>query len=287
MDPNNSTANYEIAYSYMLAKDYENSIKYSDIVIKLDQQNAVSAYITKGSSLDYLGKTEESIKLFEKAIKKYGDNYLLYYNLGYDYYSLNNKEKAEKALINAIQTKSNHTSSHLLLAQLMANQNKNVQSLLGLYYFLFLEPNTDRSKTAMKLLEKQFGGNVQKDKDKPDQINITFNSDQIDSEFGAASMMLSMMEASNSIEENKDKSKDQLFIENTTSFFKILGELKDQKKKGFWWDFYVSFFYDLANSDHMDTFCYYITQSTRESSNDWLQKNDPKIVMFDQWLKNK
>lgn len=95
------------------------------------------------------------------------------------------------------------------------------------------------------------------------------------------------MEASKSVEENKDKSEEQLFIENTTSFFKILGELKDKKKMGFWWDFYVPFFYDLANSDHMDTFCYYITQSSRESSGDWLQKNDPKIMMFDQWLKNK
>lgn len=190
LDPNNSSANYEIAYSYMSAKDYENSIKYSDIVINLDDKNALGAYLTKGSSLDYLGKTDESIKLFEKAIKKFGDNHLLYYNLGYDYYFLKNNEKAEKAFINAINTKSNHPGSHLLLAQLMTDQNRNVQSLLGLYYFLFLEPNTDRSKTALKLLEIQFGGNVQKDKDKPNQINITLNADQIDSEFGAASMML-------------------------------------------------------------------------------------------------
>ena len=286
LDPNNPDANYEIAYSYMLAKDYENSIKYSDLVISYDKKNALSAYLTKGSSLDYLGQTDESIKLFERAINKFGDNYLLYYNLGYDYYKVNNKEKAEKAFVNAIQTKSNHASSHLMLAQLLADQNKNVQSLLGLYYFLFIEPNTDRSKTAMNLLDKQFGGNVQKDKDSPNQINILLNTDQVDNEFGAATMMLSMMEASNLIEENKNKSKDQLFIENTTSFFKILGELKDKKKKGLWWDFYVPFFYDLSNSDHMETFCYYITQSTRESSTDWLEKNNPRIVLFDQWLKN-
>lgn len=287
LEPKNATASYEIAYSYMMAKDYANSIKYSDIVIKLEKNNALNAYITKGSCLDYLGKTDESIKLFEKAIKIYGDQYLLCYNLGYDYYKINDKEKAEDALVNAIKSKSSHTSSHLMLAQLMADQNKSVQSLLGLYYFLFLEPNSERSKTAVNLLEKQFGGNVQKDSNKPNQINIVFNSDQIDSEFGAATMMLSMMEASKSVEENKDKSGDQLFIENTTSFFKILGELREKKKKGLWWDFYIPFFYDLANSDHMDTFCYYITQSTRDSSADWLKNNAPKIVLFDQWLKNK
>jgi tetratricopeptide (TPR) repeat protein len=287
LDPNSPVLNYKIAYSYMTAQDYVNSIKYSDIVIKLDNKNALSAYLTKGSSLDYLGKTDESIKVFEKAIKIFGDHYLLYYNLGCDYYKIKNKEKTEEALINALQSKSNHPSSHLLLAQLMADQNQSVQSILCLYYFLLLEPNTERSKTAINLLRKQFDGSVQKDKDKPNQINIVLNSDQIDSEFGAATMMLSIIKANNSGEENKGKSEDQLFIENTTSFFKTLGELKDKKKKGLWWNFYIPFFNDLANSDHMDTFCYFITQSVRESSSEWLKNNNPKLVLFDQWLNKK
>ena len=62
IDPNSDAANYEIAMTYMYAKDYENSIKYSDKVIELNKNNVLSAYITKGSSLDYLGKTDESIK---------------------------------------------------------------------------------------------------------------------------------------------------------------------------------------------------------------------------------
>jgi tetratricopeptide (TPR) repeat protein len=287
LDPENTNANYEIAYSYMLAKDYENSIKYSDIVIKLDRNNAINAYITKGSSLDYLGRTDESIKLFEKALKKFGDNYLLYYNLGFDFYKTGNKEQAEKSFVNAIKSKSSHPSSHLILAQLMADEDQSVKSILGLYYFLFLEPNTARSKTALTLLSKQFGGNVQKDKDKPNQINIVLNPNQIDGEFGAATMMLTMLKASNSTEENKGKTEEQLFIENTTSFFKTLGELKDKKKKGLWWDFYIPFFNDLANSDHMEAFCSYITQSEKESSRDWLKNNNPKLILFDQWLKNR
>ena len=287
MDPNSDLANYEISYTYMSAKDYENSIKHSSKVIELNKDYVLQAYLTKGSSLDYLGKTNESIKLFEKGLKKFGDDHLLYYNLGYDYYKINNYDKAEEAFFNAIKTNPTHASSHLMLAQLMADLNKNVQSLLCLHYFLLLEPNTERSKTAFRLLEKQFGGNVEKDKEKPNQINILVGIDQMDSEFGPANLMISMLEASKSIEENKGKSEEQLFVENTKSFFEILGELKKNKNKGLWWDFYVPFFNDLASSDHIDTFCYYITQSSKDKSLEWLQNNNPKIVLFDQWLKEK
>lgn len=287
INPNSDAANYEIAMTYMYAKDYEKSIQYSDKVIELNKNNVLSAYITKGSSLDYLGKTDESIKIFEKALKKFDDNYLLYYNLGYDYYKIKNYSKAEDAFTKAIKLNANHASSHLLLGYMMSDQKRNIESLLCLHYFLFLEPNTERSKTAFRLLNDQFGGNVKPDKEKPNQINISLSTDQMDSEFGPANLMISLLEASKSTEENKNKTEDQLFIENTKSFFNVLGELKKKKNKGLWWDFYVPFFNDIANSDHIDTYCYYIAQSSKESAKDWLRNNNPKIVVFDQWLKNK
>jgi tetratricopeptide (TPR) repeat protein len=287
IDPSSALANYEISFSYMAAGDYENSIIHSDKVISLNKDYLLQAYLTKGSSLDYLGRTAESVKLFEKALRKFGDNYLLYYNLGYDYYRIRNYEKAEVAFVKAIKVNPGHSSSHFLLARLMADQNKNVQSLLCLNYFLLLEPNTSRSKTAFELLEKQFGGNVEKDKDKPDQINILVGADSKDSEFGAANLMISVMKATNFTEENKGKTEEQLFTENTRSFFNILGELKKDKNKGLWWDFYVPFFNDLAKSDHLETYCYYISQSSKDKSAEWLNNNNPKIVLFDLWLKGK
>jgi tetratricopeptide (TPR) repeat protein len=287
IDPNSDAANYELAMTYMYAKEYENSIKYSDIVIELNKKNVLQAYTTKGSSLDYLGKTNESIKTFEKALRKFGAHYLLYYNLGYDYYKMKNYDKATEAFTNAIRLKSSHASSHLLLGYVMADQKKDVQSLLCLHYFLFLEPNTERSKTAFQLLKKQFGGNVRPDKEKPDQINIVLSTDQMDSEFGPASMMISMLEASGVTEREKGKTEDQLFMENTKSFFNLLGELKKEKNKGLWWDFYVPFFNDIANSDQIETYCYYISQSSVDTAKIWLNNNNPKLVLFDLWLKNK
>ena len=63
-----------------------------------------------------LGKTKESIKLFEEAMETNGPHYLLAYNLGLNHYKLGNLEDAET--IKAIENNPNHSSSHLMLANI-------------------------------------------------------------------------------------------------------------------------------------------------------------------------
>ena len=287
INPNSPEANYEIAMTYMYAKDYKNSIKHCDIVIKLNDKYLLPAYITKGSCLDYMGETKKSIELFEKGIKKFGDNYLLCYNLGLNYYKQKEYDKAEKVLVKAINAKHDHASSHLLLGNVMFNQHKKAQSLLCLHYFLFLEPNSERSKIAYNLLQEQFNGNVKADKDKPNQFNIFIDPNQSESEFGSTEMMISMLEATKTLEENKNKTEEEMFIENTKSFFIMLGDNKGKKKAELWWDFYIPFFNKIAKSEHIDTYCYYISQSSNPKAADWLKTNNKKVKDFSSWLKEK
>ena len=284
IEPNSPLVNYEIALTYMYAGDYQNAIKHSDKVIKKNDKYLLQAYLVKGSCLDYLGKTKESIKLFKKGIKKFGDDHLLYYNLGYNYYNIKEFDKAEEAFIKAINTKANHASSHLFLGYLMYEKNQRVQSLLSLHFFLLLEPNSERSQNAYNLLQSQLSGGVERNQEEPGKIDIFLSPDQLKSEFGTIDMMITILEASKSLEENEGKSDDQMFIENTTSFFKILGEHKTKENTGFWWDFYVPFFYLIAESEHIDTYCYYISQSTKETAVDWLKENEKRVTDFAKWL---
>ncbi|MFO8086597.1 MAG: tetratricopeptide repeat protein [Bacteroidales bacterium] len=284
IDDESMIAHYEIALSYMHAEEYKKAIKHSDIVIKSGGKHALAAYVTKGSSLDYLGKTKKSIKLFKKAINEFGDHYLLHYNLAYNYYHLEKYKEAEESAINAINSNTAHSSSHLLLGYIKSDQNQKVQSILSLHFFLLLEPHSDRAKVAYNLLSDQFRGNVEKDEDKPGEINIYVNADNEDSDFSAAELMLSMLEASNNIEENKEKTKEELFIENTSSFFNILGELNEEDKDGLWWDMYIPVLYNIAQSEHMDTYCYYISQSGNEKAQQWLKDNEDKLKAFASWM---
>jgi tetratricopeptide (TPR) repeat protein len=289
IDPKSTLVNYELALTYMYSGDNEKAIKHSDVVIKQKKGHLLPAYITKGSALDNLGKTTQSIKLFKEAIAEFGDNYLLYYNLGINYSKIQDNKNAELAFVNAITNNPNHVSSHYGLALIEKQLNQRVQSLLSLYYFLLLEPSSKRAETAYKLLREQLGGNVQKDENNPMSINVFLDPKRMDSEFSAAEVMIAMLEASNSLEENKDKTQDELFIDNTKSFFKVLGELKenDSKKSNIWWNFYVPFFYNLAKSEYMDVFCYYISISSNEKAREWLETNSEKFENFGKWISEK
>lgn len=284
IDPQSPLVNYEIALSYFGKQDYEKAFEYSEAVLKQKKDFIVQAAMIKGSALDVMGKTQESIEFFKKVIEENEAHYLLYYNLGVNYFKISELDKAEECFVKAIDLNVNHGSSHWLLANIQDQKGNPVQTLLAVHFFLFLEPDTQRSQTAYKMLQKNFGGNVTKDKDKPNTINITLQALDEKSQFSSAELMISMLEASKSIEENKDKSDDELFVENTDSFFTIMGELNKEEYKDIWWTFYTPFFYELAKSEHIEAYCKYITQGSNENSAKWLNDNEDKFNAFGAWL---
>ena len=216
IDPKSTIANYEAAYSYFMKKDYKNAIRYSNVVIKQKSEWSTHAYVTKGSALDNMGKTKKSIKLFKKAIKETGGHYLLYYNLALNYFKLSEWADAELNILKALQFNPNHTSSHFMLAKINALLGNKTKSILAANYFLFLEPDSYRSRDALELLVTNFSGNVSKDE--------------------------------------------------------------------IWWNFYIPFFYDLAQSDHVETYCYYIIQNMNENAKKWLEQNEDRLSSFGTWL---
>jgi len=222
--PKSTQIFYEISLSYFAKGDYKKSIKYADKVLKQKENHLLEAYITKGSSLDYLGKTKKSIKLFEKAIKQLKPHYLLHYNLSINYFKIQKLDKAEENLIKAIELNPDHTSSHYLLGGIQNMKGKKIPALLASYYFLFLEANSNRSPIALQILHKNLSGNVTKDKDKPNNINISLSLLGDDDPFGPVEMMVSLLIASNSLEKNANKTEDELFVSNTKSIFTTLGE---------------------------------------------------------------
>ena len=98
-------------------------------------------------------------------------------------------------------------------------------------------------------------------------------------------MLISLVAASRHTEEHENKSDEEFFIEQNDSFFKVLGETKKKKDTGLYWESYVPFFYELAKSDHLDTYSYYISQSSSEVAHEWLKENDEgKMEAFVKWL---
>ncbi|CAM1343897.1 tetratricopeptide repeat protein [Tenacibaculum amylolyticum] len=280
--PKSELANYEISLSYFRLKEYKKVIEYSDKILKEGEKHKLAAYINKGSALDMLGKTKKSIKVFKKAIEELGHHYLLDFNLAIDYLKVQKVEEAEVYLKKAVEINPTHSSSHFYLAKINNNKGNRIPTLLASYFFLLLEPNTIRSEEILTILKSNLQSGVKKKDNGKDVImNLNLN---VDSEFSAADMMVSMLEASKTLEKNEGKTEAEMFVENTESLFKILGELnEDNKRKTIWWTLYVPMLNKIAKSEYIETYCKYITQLEIKSQV-WLEENEGKVSAFFKWL---
>ncbi|MFA7301899.1 MAG: tetratricopeptide repeat protein [Candidatus Shapirobacteria bacterium] len=283
IDKNSTLANYELSFTYMAAEQYDNAVKYSKIVIEQNAENQHGAYIVLGSSFDMLNKPDKAIKAYQEGLEKFPNSNLLNYNLALTSYKQKDYDNAEKASINAIIAKPSHGTSHIILSATVKAKGERVKSILPLYYFLMLEPNSKRSLINYNSLVDQLGQGVKEENEKNITVHVP-NSSTKDSFFGAADMMISLLAASRYTEENKNKSEMDFFIETNKGFFSVLGELK-KENKGFWWDLYVTKFYDLVQSDNCEAFSYYISQSTNSADvNKWISDNADKMQKFKDWM---
>ncbi|HEX2682341.1 MAG TPA: tetratricopeptide repeat protein [Ferruginibacter sp.] len=279
-DSRSAHANYELSTSYFAMKDYANALKYADIVISLNIDYIDQAYLLKGSVQDVTGKPLDAIKTYNKALKLYPNNHLLYYNLALTSFNLKQYKDADNALEHALKIDPYHASSHFLLALSMLTQEKRAKGILALFNFLLTEPNSKRSPAALQTLEEEMAKETKKAAGKPVARSTQANNEE--TEFQTAEIMLSLNAASRNNEINRNKTAQQLFIENAQSFFTILGGLK-KNKKGFWWNFYVDYFYTLASKGHTEALCYYIIQSKGNAYSEWMQANLSKMESFSEW----
>lgn len=285
-DSRSPEAIYEIALTYFAMKDIPNALWYSDALIKLriaEPELRAQAHVIKGNALDVSGKQVKAIKEYNKAIKL-SNHYLAYYNLGLTQYNQKNYQEAEQNLTKALQLKPGHSSSHLLMGYTKQAQKQRVQSMLALYNFLLLEPNSDRSAGAYALLQQMQHEGVSKGYG--NNVNVTLTASKLeDNAFSAAEMMVSLNQASNSIEAREGKTQEQLFYENTESFFNILGELR-KEKEDFWWSYYVEFFHEMALDKNVEAFSHYISQSKNPVSKNWLEEYPEQVERLSEWYKN-
>ncbi len=285
LKPGSELANYEISLSYFSLKDFKKTVKYCDKILKKGKEHLLPAYINKGNALDMLGKTKKSIKVFEEGIEKVGDNYLLHFNLAINYLKINEYDNAEKHFKKAILDNPLHGSSHFYLAKINDAKKERVPALLASYYFLFVEPESLRAEEIYNILKKNLNTSVNKDKDGKN-ITINLSTSDLNSEFTGIEMMMSVMEISKKEKEKdgKEKSESEVFVEKTKQIFTLLGDFSDKKdEKSIWWNFYVPFFSKVGNSDHIETYCKFISQLDIKSKI-WIENNEDKMRLFIDWL---
>jgi len=282
LDKKSPLANYELAMTYSEKGDFPQSLKYANKVIKQKNEYVIPAYMVKGNVLDEQGRTKKSIKLFNKAIKETDGHYLLNYNLGINYFKEGDLDAASEQMIKAIMRNPTHASSHLYLALAQKRKEELVKSLLPIYYFLLLEPNSKRAENAYVLLQSDLSGDVSQDGFDETQVNIVVN-DSEDNPYGSVELMINLMAAARFTDKHKDQTNEQYFLVTTKGVFEQLGAL-DIKAKDIWSDFYVPFFKQVKESKHFETFTQYVMQGTSDLATEWIAFHPDEVEDFFFWL---
>lgn len=270
IDPENVEAIYEISLSLLEAGDYYTAIEYSDKLLQRDDKYAVLAYNTKGSCLNYLGKSEEAIEVFLEGLEKEEEFYLLHFNLGIAYYANEEYPEARDAFIGSLELNPRHAGAHYNLGRTMLLLNRRVESLLSLNYFLLIEPNSERSLEAYELLLLQLNN--------PNSREDIYTA----SDFLSVDKMISQHAG-----ENTDKSDFDKMVDQTDSLFKSFGVVQtdNDRDSRFWWDLYIPFFKSMAFNGYTDVFCRYIRLAVEEIPDPWLKANESRIRSFMAWVR--
>ncbi len=287
MDKGNFLALYEKSYTLMNLKRYDEAIEICKSLVEQfpRHEQLYLVYINYGSCLDYTGKPEESIKIYNTGIKKFPGVYMLHFNKAITLYSQKEYEEAMKSARQAVGLNPYHASSHNIISVLQAN-NK-IYSLLASLMFLAIEPNSSRSAIHLKAVQDILVSNVKKTGEKQTTITLSMPSENAsENNFRPIEMFMSLSSAMNDSEKYKSETGFQRFDRNLKSIIAMLGE-KYKDNKGFAWEFYARFFSILNKDQQLDNFTHIIYASAKDPENDvWLKEHKDAVKEFRSWLEN-
>ena len=283
--PNHPVILYEMGYSYISMGNNDAALEMADKGIEEAENRGYTEVIPslldlKGSALDNMGRSEEAINVYLKALNDYGvSNTFLYYNLAVSYYRIEKREDALEALAKGLAFNPNHASSNYLMGKICMEDGKSTQAFYALCYFLLLEPNTERAlqsyNTILYMLKPE------------DTIEIGIGV-RDNGAFTASDIVISTafaLDEENFRLSDAEKTKAKLYyIMTSLEDLKNSGRIQRSGGDELWWDFYSPFFNRIALSDYFDIYCKYIAISVDPDVDSWIENERNKIEAFFGWL---
>lgn len=282
IDPANARANYELAFSLLASGKGNEGIPYVEKAIQGNSSISLAAacYDLLGSIYDQGHQPGKAIETYKKGIEVNPKYQRLYYNLGITYSRNKQYAEAEASAIEAIKLDPKHASSQRLYALAAFHQNKRVNALLGFCSFILLEPATQRSAEAYGNIQHILQGGVLKDASGRNTIILSPKGDQENETLNIAISMTVL-----SAQKNKLTGTEMLEYE-FKHIFMIAGELGEKKmEKSFFDQFYVGYFYKLAQSNNIPAFTRKVSLSANKDENTkWMNDNDQLVRELDKWV---
>jgi hypothetical protein len=289
LDKNHYLANYEKSYTLLVLKKYDECIVLSKYILEnfKNGPDNMAVYVNYGSCLDWSGKSEAAIAIYNEGITKYPAEGLLYFNKAITLYGASKIEEAMEADKLAIINNPYHSSAHLLLGVALGSSNK-VYGLLAILTFLAIEQEGDRAKQHLEYAEKLIGLNVKKTGEKNTSITLSLpdKDKNAPDDFHMVEVSMSLSAALGEDEKYKNETRVERMKRNLEMVFSSLS-VGQKEGKGFGWTFYAPFFVELNHKKYLETFCHIIyTSADDKENNKWLENNQAKVKEFNDWFRS-
>lgn len=262
---------YEMAYTLLAMKRFDEAALYSRKVIDLDSKQQQGAYLMLGSALSMSGKIQDAIQVYLEGLTKFRTMHQLHYNLALAYYDIGNLTKSEDALYHSLQMRPGHLNSHVLLGNVFSNRGDNLRAALCYAYVLYLDPEIYNASSIEAMLQSKI-----------ESIFDTSGGQLHIGMFPGDSIFQSVYTTLNDMK--KQRSEDFSF---TNSLCLFLGSLQSLIEKGhpLWSDLYAHTFYGLQNSGHCEAFSHSLSSLNADPENEsWMRLNQAKVQEMRSWI---
>jgi len=270
LDSVSGIVHYEIAYTLLALKRYDEAAEFSRKVILLDSKQQQGAYLMLGSALNMSGKPQEAIQAYLEGLVKFRGLHQLHYNLALAYYDIGNLAKSEEALMHSLQMRPGHVNSHILLGKVLSSRGDNIKSTMCFSYVLYLNPELPNAQEIGELLRERLAYLFDP---KADSLKVGL--------FSGDSSFASMYEAINTA---RISSRDSSFTAELCLFFEQLETLLD-KGHPLWSDLYAGTFHGLHASGHCEAYAHSLEQlNPTPETERWVRLNQSKVQEMRSWI---
>ena len=284
------TALYELAFSYFENKNYKDALATTQLGAQCKSERLSLFYTLMASSLDELGRVQESIEIYKAALKQNPRIELLHYNLAVSLRRLGKNAEARAALETALMYEPNHASAHGTLGAVYRDMGYRIPAILAYSRFLALEPESPRAMKILPDLQALITGGVTSGKDS-NNINITISAPSKalldEGDFSGVEMSMAIVLAADLIKKpGEAKEKPASTFERLVSIYSMIGESLDNSKpkRGFAATYYSPYFSALVKAGHTEAF---VSQAWKggkvDGASDWAKANEGKLESFRTW----
>jgi tetratricopeptide (TPR) repeat protein len=239
--------------------------------------------MTIGSILDEVGKLQDALAVYKKAIDRFPNIALLHYNMAVSLLKSGKQSEARQELEESLVYDPNHASSHALLGEVYRAAGYRIPAVLALSRFLVLEPESPRAQMLIPVLQQLITGRVSSTGRNQMTVTLDPNAKADEGDYGAIELGMSLSVAAAATKDGKNKSA----FESLVTTYKLIGELISATAKegrGFAATYYGPYFSEMVSKSHVQAFVFDAWRSTRlKGAADWRKRNEAELQQFETW----